>query len=143
MSYRRPRLRFFFQAEDGIRDGHVTGVQTCALPISSDLGAGVFAVFGPAAAEAGAWLWVALIIAAVLAYCNATSSARLAARHPESGGTYVYGRERLGELWGYVAGWAFTVGKVASCAVMALTFGAYVAPEWSRVLAVAAVVGLT
>src|SRR5439155_8324681 len=33
---------FFFQAEDGIRDGHVTGVQTCALPISStvpDVGA--------------------------------------------------------------------------------------------------------
>src|SRR5439155_6005415 len=32
----RLRLRmqnFFFQAEDGIRDGHVTGVQTCALPI--------------------------------------------------------------------------------------------------------------
>src|SRR5207253_7368843 len=28
---------FFFQAEDGIRDGHVTGVQTCALPISSRL----------------------------------------------------------------------------------------------------------
>src|SRR5207253_3532906 len=28
-------LVFFFQAEDGIRDGHVTGVQTCALPISS------------------------------------------------------------------------------------------------------------
>src|SRR5439155_8215216 len=27
------RTRFFFQAEDGIRDGHVTGVQTCALPI--------------------------------------------------------------------------------------------------------------
>src|SRR5690625_6220185 len=29
------RSFFFFQAEDGIRDGHVTGVQTCALPISS------------------------------------------------------------------------------------------------------------
>src|SRR4051794_41319797 len=27
-------LSFFFQAEDGIRDGRVTGVQTCALPIS-------------------------------------------------------------------------------------------------------------
>src|SRR5437870_12541596 len=26
-------MLFFFQAEDGIRDGHVTGVQTCALPI--------------------------------------------------------------------------------------------------------------
>src|SRR5256885_5559599 len=29
------RLFFFFQAEDGIRDYKVTGVQTCALPISS------------------------------------------------------------------------------------------------------------
>src|SRR5690625_2091309 len=28
------KFSFFFQAEDGIRDGHVTGVQTCALPIS-------------------------------------------------------------------------------------------------------------
>src|SRR5690625_7148389 len=27
---------FFFQSEDGIRDGHVTGVQTCALPISDE-----------------------------------------------------------------------------------------------------------
>src|SRR2546422_4165410 len=31
---------FFFQAEDGIRDVAVTGVQTCALPISEDPGAG-------------------------------------------------------------------------------------------------------
>src|SRR5689334_23477611 len=30
---------FFFQAEDGIRDGTVTGVQTCALPISVDAAA--------------------------------------------------------------------------------------------------------
>src|SRR5690606_40731132 len=30
-------LCFFFQAEDGIRDFHVTGVQTCALPISEQL----------------------------------------------------------------------------------------------------------
>src|SRR6266700_3011551 len=31
---------FFFQAEDGIRDFHVTGVQTCALPISSSVAVG-------------------------------------------------------------------------------------------------------
>src|SRR5690606_41016062 len=30
-------LSFFFQAEDGIRDFHVTGVQTCALPISAGI----------------------------------------------------------------------------------------------------------
>src|SRR6266513_3448152 len=32
---------FFFQAEDGIRDRNVTGVQTCALPISEAIGYGV------------------------------------------------------------------------------------------------------
>src|SRR5690606_39368483 len=34
---------FFFQAEDGIRDFHVTGVQTCALPISGEGAAAVYA----------------------------------------------------------------------------------------------------
>ena len=64
-----------------------------------------------------------------MAYCNATSSAALAAVYPASGGTYVYGRERLGPFWGYLAGWGFVVGKTASCAAMALTVGAYAAPD--------------
>ncbi|MBB4931981.1 APA family basic amino acid/polyamine antiporter [Lipingzhangella halophila] len=114
-----------------------------AIGAAAMIGAGVFAVFAPAADAAGAWLPVAVVIAGVVAYCNATSSARLAARHPQSGGTYVYGRERLGELWGYLAGWAFIVGKTASCAAMALTFAAYALPEWQRPAAVAAVVVLT
>ncbi|MGP3910980.1 APC family permease [Nonomuraea sp. 10N515B] len=111
--------------------------------LSAMIGAGVFAAFAPAAAAAGSWLLVSLALAAVVAYCNATSSARLAARYPESGGTYVYGRRRLGPLWGYLAGWGFTVGKTASCAAMALTFGAYVAPDLARPLAIGAVVALT
>src|SRR5690606_40355012 len=36
VSHRCLLLRFFFQAEDGIRDFHVTRVQTCALPILTD-----------------------------------------------------------------------------------------------------------
>jgi APA family basic amino acid/polyamine antiporter len=107
------------------------------------LGAGVFAAFGPAAGAAGGWLPVALALAAVVAWCNATSSARLAALYPSSGGTYVYGRERLGDFWGYLAGWTFVVGKTASCAAMALTFAAYAAPGFERPAAVAAVLALT
>ncbi len=113
------------------------------IGLGSMIGAGVFAAIGPAAEAAGGGLLIGLGIAAVVAYCNATSSARLAAVYPSSGGTYVYGRERLGHLWGYLAGWAFVVGKTASCAAMALTFGAYVAPDWERALAVGAVVALT
>ena len=74
-------------------------------------------------------LLIGLVIAAVVAYCNATSSARLAAVYPVSGGTYVYGRERLGDFWGYLAGWAFVVGKTASCAAMALTASPQATPE--------------
>ncbi len=84
-----------------------------------------------------------MAIAALVAWCNALSSARLAALYPQSGGAYVYGRERLGPLWGFIAGWGFIVGKLASCAAMALTFGSYAAPELARPLAVGAVVVLT
>ena len=79
----------------------------------------------------------------MVAYCNATSSARLAALYPASGGTYLYGRKRLGDFWGYLAGWAFVVGKTASCAAMALTVGSYAWPSHAHPVAVAAVVALT
>jgi basic amino acid/polyamine antiporter, APA family len=113
------------------------------IGLGSMIGAGVFAAIGPAARAAGGGLLIGLAIAAAVAYCNATSSAQLAAVYPRSGGTYVYGREQLGAFWGYVAGWGFVVGKTASCAAMALTFGAYAAPDWQRPLAVGAVVALT
>ncbi|MGW3726551.1 APC family permease [Streptomyces sp. NPDC000851] len=113
------------------------------IGLGSMVGAGIFAALGPAAEAAGSGLLVGLAVAAVVAYCNAMSSARLAARYPASGGTYVYGRERLGEFWGYLAGWSFVVGKTASCAAMALTVGTYVWPEQAHAVAVAAVVALT
>ena len=113
------------------------------IGLGAMLGAGIFAALGPAASAAGAGLLIGLAVAAVVAYCNATSSARLAARYPDSGGTYVYGRRRLGEFWGYLAGWGFVVGKTASCAAIALTVGAYVWPAHPHLIAVAAVVVLT
>ncbi|UZI27001.1 APC family permease [Streptomyces sp. CA-278952] len=113
------------------------------IGLGSMIGAGIFVALGPAAEAAGSGLLLALAVAAVVAYCNATSSARLAARYPRSGGTYVYGRERLGDFWGYLAGWAFVVGKTASCAAMALTVGAYLWPGQERAVAVVAVAALT
>jgi APA family basic amino acid/polyamine antiporter len=121
----------------GTRDAVVLG-------LGSMIGAGVFAAFAPAARAAGTGLLLGLTLAALVAYCNATSSAQLAAQYPASGGTYVYGRERLGPWWGFLAGWGFVIGKTASCAAMALTFAAYAVPEpWQRPAAVAAVLGLT
>jgi APA family basic amino acid/polyamine antiporter len=119
------------------------------IGLGSMMGAGVFAAFGPAAKAAGTGLLAGLVIAAVIAYCNAAASAQLAAVYPTSGGTYVYGRERLGDWWGFAAGWGFVAGKTASCAAMALTVASYALPgppavPWEqRLVAVAAVLGLT
>ncbi|MGB6205799.1 APC family permease [Mycobacterium sp.] len=123
----------------GLADAVVIG-------LGSMMGAGVFAAFGPAARAAGAGLLIGLVLAAAIAYCNATASAQLAAVYPTSGGTYIYGRERLGPWWGFAAGWGFLIGKTASCAAMALTVASYALPGpwWAqRLVAVAAVVALT
>ncbi|OZD62053.1 amino acid permease [Rhodococcus sp. 05-340-1] len=115
-----------------------------AIGVGSMVGAGVFAAFAPASAVAGTGLLIGLAIAAVVAFCNATSSAQLAAQYPTSGGTYIYGRERLGEWPGFLAGWSFVIGKTASSAAMALVFAAYVAPAgYTKVVAVLAIVALT
>lgn len=113
------------------------------IGLGSMIGAGVFAAFGPAARAAGSGLLLGLALAALVAYCNATSSARLAALYPESGGSYVYGRRRLGVSWGVLAGWAFLVGKLASCAAMGLTVGAYLLPAHERLVGVLAVLAVT
>ncbi|SPM38774.1 Amino acid transporter [Mycobacterium numidiamassiliense] len=124
----------------------LTTVDAVVIGLGSMIGAGVFSAFGPAARAAGAGLLIGLALAAVIAYCNASASAQLAAVYPTSGGTYIYGRERLGPWWGFIAGWGFVVGKTASCAAMALTVAAYAipGPAWAqRIIAVAAVLLLT
>jgi APA family basic amino acid/polyamine antiporter len=113
------------------------------IGLGAMIGAGIFAAPGPAAEAAGSWLLAGLAIASVVAYANATSSAQLAALYPESGGTYVYARHRLGEYWGFLAGWSFVVGKTASLSAMALTFGSYASPGLARPLGIGAVVALT
>jgi len=120
----------------GLSDAVVIG-------LGAMLGAGVFAAVGPAAGAAGSWLLVGLGLAGMVAYANASSSAALAAVYPESGGAYVYGRRRLGPFWGFLAGWAFLAGKLASCAAMALTLGGYVAPGLARPVALGGLAAVT
>ncbi len=120
----------------GLTDAVVIG-------LGAMIGAGIFAALGPAATAAGSGLLIGLGLAGIVAYANATSSAQLAAVYPHAGGTYVYGRLRLGPFWGYLAGFGFVVGKTASLVAMALTVGAYAWPQYERPIAVAAVVVMT
>src|SRR5690606_39527119 len=58
---------FFFQAEDGIRDFHVTGVQTCALPISFSVPENVHICLAASTLES-------CVVVSILAFCSFSSS---------------------------------------------------------------------
>lgn len=103
------------------------------------VGTGVFAVWQPALARAGTWLIAAVAIAGVVAALNATSTARLAARFPQAGGVYAYGRIQIGRPAGVLAGVVFVIGKTASAAAAALTIGLYVWPDNAKFAAVVAI----
>ena len=114
------------------------------IGLASMIGAGVFVALGAAQDLAGPAVLLAVVLAALVAFGNATSTAQLAAQYPTSGGTYFFARQQLGEWWGFLAGWCFVIGKTASCAAMALVVAAYLVPEaYQRPVAALVVVALT
>ncbi len=97
------------------------------LGLGSIIGTGVFVSIGIAVDVAGAGVLPAILLSAIIATCNALSSAQLAASHPVSGGTYEYGYKHLTPALGFTAGWMFLCAKTASAATAALGFAGYVA----------------
>lgn len=107
------------------------------------LGAGVFIVFAPAANLAGGQLVIAVLIAGLVAALNARSMMQLSQRTDDPGGAYVYGRIHLNETFGFLAGWAFVVGKIGSAASVALVIGYYAFESNPRVGALLSVILMT
>ncbi|MCL4215846.1 MAG: amino acid permease [Candidatus Hydrogenedentes bacterium] len=95
------------------------------MGLGSIIGTGIFVSVGMAAGIAGPAVVLAIAAAAVVATCNALSSAQLAACHSVSGGTYEYGYAYLTPALGFTAGWMFLCAKSASAATAALGFGGY------------------
>lgn len=106
------------------------------MGLGSILGTGVFVSIGIASGVAGPSVILAVLLAGLVAICNALSSAQLAANHPVSGGTYEYGYRYLHPVLGFIAGWMFLCAKSASAATAALGFAGYlllsfgVSPAW-------------
>jgi APA family basic amino acid/polyamine antiporter len=95
------------------------------LGLGAMMGTGVYVAMGLAAGLVGDWLLVTILVASVVATCNALSSAQLAAAHPISGGTYEYAYRYLNPTLGFSAGWFFLCAKSASAATAALGAGGY------------------
>jgi len=96
-----------------------------AVGLGAVIGAGIFVVSGVAVDIAGPAMSISLFIAGLAATFNGLSSAQLAARFSNAGGTYEYGYEMLHPLAGFSAGWMFLISKLAAGGVVALGFGSY------------------
>lgn len=120
------------------------------MGLGSIIGTGIFVSVGIAAEAAGPSVILAIAVAALVATCNALSSAQLAANHPVSGGTYEYGYRWLHPALGFTAGWMFLCAKTASAATAALGFAGYLLTTigqsqqgWQIPMALATVIVLT
>lgn len=89
------------------------------------LGAGVYALIGPAAALAGTALWLSFVLAGLAAGFTAYSYARFAAMRPKASPEFQYTALAFGVDVGFVAGWLMLLGDIAAAASVALGFGGY------------------
>lgn len=113
------------------------------IGLSAMIGSGIFVAFSPASQLAHSAIFISLFLASLIALLNAFSMAKLASLYPLSGGTYIYGREILGDYWGYLAGASFIVGKIASCSAMAFAIGTYLTPDTPKITALISVFVVT
>src|SRR5271163_2002405 len=99
-----------------------------AIVMGSMIGSGIFIVsadmsrgLGSPALLIGAWL-----VTAVMTMIGALSYGELAAMMPKAGGQYVYLRESLGPLWGFLFGWTlFLVIQTGTIAAVCVAFGKF------------------
>jgi APA family basic amino acid/polyamine antiporter len=89
------------------------------------IGAGIYVLLGTATAQAGATVWLAFVLAAVLSALTGLSYAELSSMFPSAAGEYEYTRQALPEWVAFVIGWMMIVGLVIAAATVSLGFGRY------------------
>src|SRR5437868_172498 len=101
-------------------------ISATSLVIGSMIGSGIFIVSADIArlTDSPALLIGAWVITGFMTIVGALSYGELAAMMPKAGGQYVYLRESLGPLWGFLYGWTlFLVIQTGTIAAVAVAFG--------------------
>src|SRR6202020_3072410 len=99
-----------------------------AIVMGSMIGSGIFIVSADMSRSLGspALLIAAWLVTAALTIIGALSYGELAAMMPKAGGQYVYLREALGPLWGFLYGWTlFLVIQTGTLAAVGVAFGKF------------------
>jgi APA family basic amino acid/polyamine antiporter len=114
-----------------------------AIGFASMLGAGVFAVFRDATALAQNYIYLAVLLAGLVATLNAASVYQLARAIDRPGGIYAYSRVYLHPRTSFTAGFAFVFGKIASIAAIAMVVGEYLDSSHREIVAAITIAILT
>ncbi|HEX4922808.1 MAG TPA: amino acid permease [Bdellovibrionales bacterium] len=89
------------------------------------LGAGIYALIGKIAGEAGGYLWLSFLIAMTVALLTGLSYAELGSRFPKSGGAAHFCEQALSPAAGFFAGWVLLCATVVSMATLSRAFVGY------------------
>jgi uncharacterized hydrophobic protein (TIGR00271 family) len=98
-----------------------------SIGVGAMIGAGIFVLTGIAAGLAGPALLLAFLLNGAVTTITAASYAELGSCFPEAGGSYLWVKEAIGGLIGFLSGWMSWFASAVACSVYALGFGAYLA----------------
>jgi len=103
------------------------------LVAGSMIGSGIFIVSADISRTVGSplWLMLAWVVAGVITMLGALAYGELAAMYPRAGGQYVFLRESMGPLMGFLYGWTlFIVIQTGTIAAVAVGFGRFLGVLW-------------
>jgi len=103
------------------------------LVAGSMIGSGIFIVSADISRTVGSpfWLLMAWVVAGVVTVLGALAYGELAAMYPRAGGQYVFLRESMGPLMGFLYGWTlFVVIQTGTIAAVAVAFGRFLGVLW-------------
>ena len=108
------------------------GFDATMIGVGAMIGAGIFVLTGIAAGVAGPALLVAFLLNGIMTSFTAASYAELGSVFPNAGGGYLWVKETLSPLPGFLSGWITWFGHSVACSLYALGFGHYTADLLSR-----------
>ena len=106
------------------------------LVAGSMIGSGIFIVSAEIARTVGSpfWLLMAWVASGVVTILGALAYGELAAMYPRAGGQYVFLRESMGPLMGFLYGWTlFVVIQTGTIAAVAVAFGRFLGVLWPAI----------
>jgi basic amino acid/polyamine antiporter, APA family len=106
------------------------------LVAGSMIGSGIFITSASMARSLGSpfWLLAAWLVTGVITLLGALAYGELAAMFPRAGGQYVFLRESMGPLMGFLYGWTlFVVIQTGTIAAVAVAFGRFLSVLWPAI----------